>query len=384
MRIVVVGGGVMGLATAWQLTRRGERPIVVERFARGHHEGASHGETRNDNNAYGDAHYLDLLAVAREGWDALGEVDGEPLLRRHGLVSHGPGPALGAANRAPLAELADALTARGIPADLLDGAEAARRWPGMRFESTVLYSPDAGVARAAAALRELERRTVAAGGEVRGNTRVAAIAPDADGVDVVTGAGVLRADVVVATVGAWTEKLLGASGDAGPAATGGGVTRGGGLGIQLPRLRVTEETPAHFTPRIDVPWPSFNHFVAPGSQPANVYGMPTPGEGVKVGFHGIGDEVDPDARPHRSVRLRELRAYVREWFPGLDPDSAVPISCTYTTTPDEAFVLDRVGRVVVGAGFSGQGFKFAPGVGATLAELALDPTARADPAFRLR
>lgn len=384
MRIVVVGGGVMGLATAWQLTRRGERPIVVERFARGHHEGASHGETRNYNNAYGDAHYLDLLAVAREGWDALGEVDGEPLLRRHGLVSHGPGPALGAANRAPLAELADALTARGIPADLLDGAEAARRWPGMRFESTVLYSPDAGVARAAAALRELERRTVAAGGEVRGNTRVAAIAPDADGVDVVTGAGVLRADVVVATVGAWTEKLLGASGDAGPAATGGGVTRGGGLGIQLPRLRVTEETPAHFTPRIDVPWPSFNHFVAPGSQPANVYGMPTPGEGVKVGFHGIGDEVDPDARPHRSVRQRELRAYVREWFPGLDPDSAVPISCTYTTTPDEAFVLDRVGRVVVGAGFSGQGFKFAPGVGASLAELALDPTARADPAFRLR
>ena len=254
----------------------------------------------------------------------------------------------------------------------------------MRFESTVLYSPDAGVARAAAALRELERRTVAAGGEVRWNTRVAAIAPDADGVDVVTGAGVLRADVVVATVGAWTEKLLGASGDAGPAATGGGVTRGGGLGIQLPRLRVTEETPAHFTPRIDVPWPSFNHFVAPGSQPANVYGMPTPGEGVKVGFHGIGDEVDPDARPHRSVRQRELRAYVREWFPGLDPDSAVPISCTYTTTPDEAFVLDRVGRVVVGAGFSGQGFKFAPGVGATLAELALDPTARADPAFRLR
>jgi sarcosine oxidase len=62
-----------------------------------HHEGASHGETRNYNNAYAEAHYLDLLALAREGWDALGDVDGEPLLRRHGLVSHGPGAALGAA-----------------------------------------------------------------------------------------------------------------------------------------------------------------------------------------------------------------------------------------------------------------------------------------------
>ena len=96
-RIIVVGGGVMGLATAWQLVRRGERPIVLERFARGHHEGASHGETRNFNNAYGDAHYLDLLVRAREGWDALGEVEGEPLLRLHGLVSHGSGMALGSA-----------------------------------------------------------------------------------------------------------------------------------------------------------------------------------------------------------------------------------------------------------------------------------------------
>ena len=50
-------------------------------------------------------------------------------------------------------------------------------------------------------------------------------------------------------------------------------------------------------------------------------------------------------------------------MPGLDAATAVPISCTYTSTEDEAFVLDRVGRIVVGAGFSGQGFKFAPGVG---------------------
>lgn len=373
-RIVVIGGGVMGLATAWQLTRRGERPIVLERFDRGHHEGASHGETRNYNNAYADAHYLDLLARAREGWDALGEVEGEPLLRLHGLVSHGAGAALGqtpAGTGHVLAEIARRLGERGIPAELLDASDAAARWPGMRFhDGVVLHSPDAGVARAAAALRELERRIVAAGGQVRWNTPVTAIAPDTDGVDVVTDAGALRADVAVVTAGAWTRGLL--------------ETAGAGTGIRLPPLRVTEETPAHFTATIPGPWPSFNHFVAPGAQPANVYGMPTPGEGVKVGFHGIGDEIDPDARPHRPVLQRELREYVREWFPGLDPDSAVPISCTYTTTPDEAFVLDRVGPVVVGAGFSGQGFKFAPGVGATLAELALDPSRRAATAFRLR
>ncbi len=365
MRIVIVGGGVMGLATAWQLARRGERPIVVERFARGHTHGASHGETRNFNNAYAEDHYLDLLDRAREGWDALGDVDDEPLLRRHGLVSHGSGAALGSAAGVGLVAIERRLRERGIPAELLDGAEAARRWPGMRFEETVLFSPDAGVARAAAALRHLERRIVAAGGEVRWESPVSRIDDTGDTVSVHTAAEVLPADAVVVTVGAWTRSLV--------------------TGIPLPRLRVTEESPAHFAP-VDPgpPWPSFNHFVTPGSWPANVYGMPTPGEGVKVGFHCVGDEVDPDERRFTPVRQAELAAYVREWLPGLDAGTAAPISCTYTSTDDEAFVLDRRGRVVVGAGFSGQGFKFAPGVGATLADLALDESARAAAPFRLR
>jgi sarcosine oxidase len=55
----------------------------------------------------------------------------------------------------------------------------------------------------------------------------------------------------------------------------------------------------------------------------------------------------------------------------VDADRAVEISCTYTSTPDAAFVLDRVGSVALGAGFSGHGFKFAPTIGRVLADLAL-------------
>ena len=361
-RIVVVGGGIMGLSTAWALTRRGERPIVLERFARGHHEGASHGETRNFNNAYADDHYLDLLQLAREGWDALGAVGGEPLLRRHGLVTHGAGADLGG-EPGGLATIAARLSERGISAELLTGREASSRWSGMRFEGEVLYSSDAGVARAAAAMRELERRIVAAGGDVRWSTPVAAVDDAGDGVDVRLADGThIGADAAVVTVGAWTSRLL--------------------RGIRLPALTVTEETPAHFAPVDGAAWPSFNHFVTAG-YPAPIYGMPTPGEGIKVGLHRVGDEIDPDARPHRVTHADTLREYVREWMPGLDPDSAVHLSCTYTTTPDSAFVLDRSGNIVVGAGFSGHGFKFAPGVGETLARLALDPAARAAAPFRL-
>ncbi|MCK2035958.1 FAD-dependent oxidoreductase [Microbacterium sp. SSW1-49] len=353
--VAVVGGGVMGLATAWELTRRGRRPVVLERFARGHHEGASHGATRNFNNAYSQDHYLDLLVRARAGWEALGDVDGAPLLRLHGLVTHGD---------VDVAAVRDALSARGIPAELISAAEATRRWPGMRFDDDVLWSSDAGVVRAADALRELERRILAAGGEVRWSTPVAHVGETPDGgvVELADGSG-LHADTVVVTAGAWTQKLLSR--------------------IDLPTLTVTEETPAHFAPRTDAAWPSFNHYTDPSAYPATVYGMPTPGEGVKVGFHLAGDEVDPDARPHIPTQQAALADYVREWMPGLDPDSAVPISCTYTSTADGTFVLDRRGHVVVGAGFSGHGFKFATGIGAVLADLALDPSARAASPFRL-
>jgi sarcosine oxidase len=52
----------------------------------------------------------------------------------------------------------------------------------------------------------------------------------------------------------------------------------------------------------------------------------------------------------------------------------------FTNTPDEDFVVDRHpdhGNVVVGAGFSGHGFKFASAIGEVLADLALDSTTAA-------
>jgi sarcosine oxidase len=362
---LVVGAGAMGLATTWQLARRGHRVLAVERFERGHHRGASHGASRNFNNAYAADHYLDLLGLARTEWDELARTTGEPLLRLHGLATHG--------DQSLIAGVHAALTARGERAEMLPPAEAARRWRGMRFDGDVLFTPDAGVVRAAAALEALEQGARSLGADVRFGHAATSLDERSDGVKVTVVAGdesyVVVADTVIVTAGAWTPGILPPS-------------------FPLPRLTVTEESPAHFTPRAsDLEWPSFNHFVDPARGPiGNVYGMPTPGEGVKVGFHLVGPVVDPDARTFRPVpeRAAQLRDYVAEWFPGLDPDSAVPISCTYTSTDSEDFVLDRRGRIVVGAGFSGHGFKFTPAVGSVLADLATDDTARAAPPFRLR
>jgi sarcosine oxidase len=174
---------------------------------------------------------------------------------------------------------------------------------------------------------------------------------------------VVTAAQAVVTAGAWTAKLL--SGAA------------GSRKLRIPRLRVTQEQPAHF--RVadgQAVWPGFNHTPGPGADYKDwyspVYGMQTPGEGIKAGWHGVGPEVDPDRRSFlpEPVQLAALQHYARTWLPGVDADSFEAISCTYTTTPDEDFILDRIGPVVIGAGFSGHGFKFTPVVGRILADLA--------------
>jgi glycine/D-amino acid oxidase-like deaminating enzyme len=97
--------------------------------------------------------------------------------------------------------------------------------------------------------------------------------------------------------------------------------------------------------------------------------------GVKIGWHHTGPEIDPDQRrPQNERSLAVTGDYVRERFPHLDPRPIKVITCLYTNTPDYHFILDHhpgLPNVVVGAGFSGHGFKFGPVVGRILADLAL-------------
>ena len=59
-------------------------------------------------------------------------------------------------------------------------------------------------------------------------------------------------------------------------------------------------------------------------------------------------------------------------LPSLDPEPVATERCVYDNSADTDFVLDRVGRVVVGCGTSGHAFKFGPLLGELLADLAED------------
>ena len=100
--------------------------------------------------------------------------------------------------------------------------------------------------------------------------------------------------------------------------------------------------------------------------------------GLKVGrLHHRHERVDPDRFDREPSAADEalLRAFVERYLPeGAGPTMALK-TCLFENSPDEHFVIDAHpddANVVIAAGFSGHGFKFASVVGEILADLAVD------------
>ena len=70
-----------------------------------------------------------------------------------------------------------------------------------------------------------------------------------------------------------------------------------------------------------------------------------------------------------------MRRATEAFLPDLPGELVKTKTCLYENTPDEHFVLTvhpEHPQVVVGAGFSGHGFKFVPVIGEILADLTID------------
>ena len=335
--VAVVGAGAMGSAAARALAAAGREVVVLEQFTLGHERGGSHGATRLFRPAADDAEIAELTERARPLWRELEAESGETLLEETGGIEHGMSDAAVDVFRSLHAATGSVLTA----------AEAAERWAGFQFETPVLYQPGSGRLYADRTVQALQVVAARLGAEFRVQSPVRALRAYDGLVELDVPGGAVRARHVVLTAGPWTPRLA------------------DGL-VTLPPFKVTQEQPRFFTPLSDqLEWPSFVHH-GPTS-----YGLYEPGSGVKVGLHATGPEVDPDTRDFQPEPERDatLVRYVEEWFPGLDAGRSTAISCLYDNTPTSDFVIDRAGPVTVAAGFSGQGFKFVPLVGAFVRDL---------------
>ncbi|KAL6621247.1 hypothetical protein ACP70R_033679 [Stipagrostis hirtigluma subsp. patula] len=325
---------------------RRARALLLERFDLLHHLGSSHGESRAIRDAYPKAHYPPMVRLARRLWaDAEAESGYRVLTPAPQLTMGPPGnAALLAAVRNGGAEEVDLARRWGGALRVLDGWVAAVSEHG------------GGVLNATKAVAMFQALAVKKGAVVKDNAEVVGITKGRDG------------GVVVKTSGG--EEFHGAK-----------CLPIQPLHTMVLYWRIKPGRERELT--AEAGFPTFSSYGDP-----HVYSTPSlelPGL-IKINYDG-GPPCDPDSRDWASGGAdvaERVAGWIEEFMPGHVETAGGPVlrqPCMYSMTPDKDFVIDFLGGefgedVVVGAGFSGHGFKMGPAVGRILAEMAIEGEAK--------
>jgi sarcosine oxidase len=354
--VIVIGVGGMGSAAAFELARRGRRVLGLEQYAPGHDRGSSHGQTRIIRTAYYEhPAYVPLVRRAFARWYDLEQRQGRHLLTECPLLSIGlPDGEMIRGVRASAAQ-------HDLPVESLSADDLRRRFPPFRVggEYVGLLERSAGFLAVEECVRAHAREAEKHGAVIRCGEPAMAWRAGPGGVAVQTWAGSYTAARLVLTAGPWAGQML---------------DRWGASLTVMRQVALWFGVPGGPAPfRRDV-FPLFCHETPAGFY----YGFPVidAAGGLKVARHyGAAELPGPDA-VDRTVHPADegpVRAYLRDHLPAADGPLVHASVCLYTLTPDRHFLIDlhpEHPNVVLAAGFSGHGFKFASVVGEILADLA--------------
>lgn len=337
--VVVVGAGIVGLAAAHALVRRGLDVLCVERGRPG--AGQSAGETRIFRHLHEDDALVRLACAARGAWRGWEDELGLALTGPDGVLVGCDDPR----------GLAARLTGLGARAEVIGPDEQRARhgvFAGLPGDAVLDLDGTALHARAtvSALVARLQARVVHA--DVLGVTAGA----------VVTSEGIVGCERVVLCAGVETPALAAACGieidvDVACHVRGAFAVREPGV----PLLAMMERTAAFGTPLYGIPFPG-----------GALYGAGFSGSSLDDPLPPGATSLPPGIDP--GERLRGIEALVARALPGVEPRAARTRVCLVTTLrgqgPDD-FGLFGEGPAWAFAGHNV--YKFAPLLGEAIADV---------------
>jgi (S)-2-hydroxyglutarate dehydrogenase len=212
--VVVIGAGIVGLATALRLlgSSPGLQLAVVEREDRV----AAHQSSHNSGVLHAGLYYPPGSAKAR--WCRRGKEALERFCAEHGVPVRRDGKLVVAVDREELPrlrELADRARRNGVEVDLV-GPDGLRDHEPHVTGLAGVWSPTTAVTDFGAAATAMAAKLAELGGQVRLGTEVTGLREGRDQVTVTTTAGELRARGVIACAGPWADRVAAMTGASPP------------------------------------------------------------------------------------------------------------------------------------------------------------------------
>lgn len=356
-KIVIVGAGINGVTAAIALKNRGHNVTLIDPGPLPHPLAASTDISKAVRSTYGsDEDYTAMAERSVDRWRQWNEEFGVELYHETGMMflrREPMRPGDFEYESLTVADRRDARLAR-LHEDVINDRFPA--WRGTGYGDGV-FEREAGYVESGLAVSTLAKHAKETGVELREKCQFSQL-DEADhkirGVVLADG-NKISADTVLMATGAWTPYIL-------------PFTR--------KFFRATGHAVFHFKPINPEPFAAerFPVFGADIST-TGYYGFPVNRDGVvKIANHGPGREMSPDS-PARVVTAEEearVRNFVAATFPSLvDAPIVFTRICLYCDTHDGHFWIaadpDRPG-LVIAAGDSGHGFKFAPIFGDIIAD----------------
>lgn len=358
MIAIVVGAGINGVTAAIALKKRGHKVILVDPGPLPHPLAASTDISKAVRAAYGaDEDYTALAERSIELWREWNREFGAELYHETGVLFLRPRQMQPGDFEY---ESCKVFEKRGHKFERIDSAQLRERFPAFNAERyrDGFFDADAGYAESGRVVEALMERAQSLGVELREGHKFAALDERDDRVQgiILEDRGKIAGDAVIMAVGAWTPHLL-------------PDTRNFFRSTGHPVFHLKPQEPELFLPE------RFPFFGADISA-TGYYGFPLNQGVVKIASHGIGREMSPDS-PERAVTSEEekqLREFLSSTIPALTDAPIVHTRiCLYCDTHDGDFWIapdpDRSG-LIIAAGDSGHGFKFAPVLGDIIADVA--------------
>lgn len=363
--VIVAGVGGMGSAAAYHLARRGRKVLGLERYTIPNEMGSSHGASRIIRLAYFEhPSYVPLLRRSYELWRELEREHGEKLLEMTGCLH------LGRPGTAVLDGCLRSCREHHLEHEVLDSAEVMRRYPAYRLpaEMMAVLDVEGGFLVPERCIEAHAEGARSAGAELHQGEALTGWEAGPGGVQVRTDRDSYEAARLVLTAGAWNGKLA-----------------DGYAALLQPERQVVAWLPVARPELFEQgAFPVFVMEVPEGMY----YGFPLSAggpSGFKVArFHHRHEAADPDLLDRNGAGAADeepVRSFAASYFPEASGPALAMNVCLFTNTPDEHFIIDLHRdhpEVVLGAGFSGHGFKFCSVVGEILADLALEGGTRHD------